>query len=384
MTCEHLDVGLLGSTRAMRALALCGAFALAAALGTACSDSAGSSTKWLCRPGLADNPCDTSLSATAISSTGVSAAVDTPPAAAPPPFDCFYAYPTVSADKSVNSDLSDVVAETSVAKFQASRFAPLCQIWAPLYRQTTVAALGSEPGAILPTESADIAFRSLAAAFDDYLDNDNSGRPIVFIGHSQGAAMLMKLIAEKVDNNPSLRDRMVLAILLGGNVEVREGSTTGGTFANIPLCDRVGQTGCVIAYSSFPGVPPGSAVFGRPGRGLVAQGSRKGKPATEVACVNPAAIGGGAAPLDPFFLSTGNVPTPWVEYPGLYTGECKEADGATWLDVTKATDRSDTRPVVTEDSGPDLGYHAFDMNLALGNLVAAVAAAESSWTASHN
>ena len=42
----------------------------------------------------------------------------------------------------------------------------------------------------------------------------------------------------------------------------------------------------------------------------------------------------------------------------------------------EATGASDTRPLVTE--GPDWGYHAEDVNLALGNLVADVASAESS------
>jgi len=47
--------------------------------------------------------------------------------------------------------------------------------------------------------------------------------------------------------------------------------------------------------------------------------------------------------------------------------------------VTKATGSSDRRPVVTEKDGPDWGYHDYDVNLALGNLVADVAAAEAAW-----
>ncbi len=47
--------------------------------------------------------------------------------------------------------------------------------------------------------------------------------------------------------------------------------------------------------------------------------------------------------------------------------------------MTKATARSDPRPTVTEHDGPLWGYHADDVNLALGNLVSDVAAAEARW-----
>jgi hypothetical protein len=35
---------------------------------------------------------------------------------------------------------------------------------------------------------------------------------------------------------------------------------------------------------------------------------------------------------------------------------------------------------VTEPSGPDWGYHDYDINLALGNLIADTAAAEKTWS----
>jgi len=102
-----------------------------------------------------------------------------------------------------------------------------------------------------------------------------------------------------------------------------------------------------------------------------------------VLCVNPAALQGGEANLVPFFPSEGTVATPWVEFPGLYTARCESGGGAGWLQVNKATGSADRRPVVTEDAGPDWGYHTADLNLALGNLVADVAAAESSWAGVH-
>jgi hypothetical protein len=134
-----------------------------------------------------------------------------------------------------------------------------------------------------------------------------------------------------VDTNPELRSRVVLAILLGGDVEVPIGKVTGGSFEHLPLCTSPGEAGCVIASSSFPGTPPLNSMFGRPGQGMSLNTDRQAPTSgTEVACVNPAAIHGGTADLDSIFSTEDNVgsgldtpvqetsfTTPWVTYPGL-------------------------------------------------------------------
>ena len=154
----------------------------------------------------------------------------------------------------------------------------------------------------------------------------------------------------------------------------------GGSFSHIPACSHPAEAGCVIAYSSFPGEPPASALFGRPGQGVALQSGQRAKKGVQVVCVNPAAEAGGASLLDSYFPTEGALPTAWVEFPGLYSARCESAGGASWLQVTKATGHADKRPVVSETAGPDWGYHTDDVNLALGNLVADVAAAEATFT----
>lgn len=248
-------------------------------------------------------------------------------------------------------------------------------------RLPALQALARAPTLRVPAAETAVAYDSLRSAFEDYLEHDDHGRPIVFIGHSQGAAMLVLLLRRLVDDDPSLRRRMVLAIILGGNVEVRDGSRTGGSFRHLPTCSAAGQAGCVIAYSSFPGEPPEGALFGRPGQGVSLQSGQTATKGLEVACVNPAAIQGGTGELEPSFPSLGAVATPWVSYPGRYVAQCRHAGGATWLEVQPTPTPSGHRPVVTEQAGPDWGYHTDDVNLALGNLVADVAAAERTWSA---
>jgi hypothetical protein len=364
-------------------LPICLAAVAALAAGTACVSAApaagGKRTVWLCRPGQAGDPCTSSLVATVVRATGRSMRFTFSPRTQR--FDCFYVYPTVSAEPTANSDLRVGAEERAVATAQASRFSPECRVYAPMYRQVTLATIARHPALDIPASAENVAYASLAAGFRDYLARFNAGRPIVFVGHSQGALLLIRLLRRVVGDRPSLRRRLVLAILLGGGVEVKRGALTGGSFRRLPLCSRPAEAGCVIAYSSFPGEPPATALFGRPAQGV----DRIGEPArgVQVACVNPAALGGGKALLDSYFPSNGRVPTPWAELPGLYSAECRSAGGATWLQVAKATGPSDTRPVVSETAGPDWGYHIDDVNLALGNLVADVGAAERTWARTH-
>jgi hypothetical protein len=341
-------------------------------------DAAG--VTWLCRPGLANDPCLYPETATSLSANGLRSVVQARPASNPP-FDCFYAYPTVELSaRTANAPAVVTPLEQAVAVSQASRFAQVCNLWAPTYRQRTAASLekglGADPHADL------VSYHSFLAGWKDYLAHDNHGRPVIFIGHSQGAANLIRLLRSQVDNNPALRARMVMAIILGGNVQVPDSRGAGGTFAHIPACTAGGQTGCVVAYSSFSMVPPPDALFGRPGTGVSLQSGQRKSSGEHVLCTNPAALGSQATlPLTPYFARFKKTGTSWVTYPGLYTGRCMSKDGATWLQVTAAA--GDPRPIVKVDPslGPSWGLHSDDVNLALGNLVADVTAAEAAFTA---
>ena len=296
-----------------------------------------------------------SLATTSVPATGPRT-VTTPTAAINPAFDCFYVYPTVSTQRSANANLQVQAAEVDAAVAQASPFSTLCRIWAPIYRQRTEASLaqglGNDPGANA------IAYRGVLAAWTDYLDHFNDGRPVIFIGHSQGAAMLIRLLASQIDPNKNLRARMVSAVIAGGNVTVPVGRDVGSTFKHLPLCTSTGQTSCVVAYSSFPKRPPANSLFGRPGQGVSLQSGQTAKDGLQVACVNPAAMAGGTADLDPRFLTATMPPpappvaTPWVAYPGLYSAECRTSNGASWLQVTDEAGTGDSRPVVAETLGP--------------------------------
>ena len=83
-----------------------------------------------------------------------------------------------------------------------------------------------------------------------YLEHDNRGRGVVLIGHSQGSFILSDLIRQEIDGKP-VQSRLVSAILLGATQSVPMGKDVGGSFQHIPLCRKLGQTGCLVTYVSF-------------------------------------------------------------------------------------------------------------------------------------
>jgi hypothetical protein len=323
---------------------------------------------------MAGNPCTVSPAATSVSPSG-----DRAPApardAVNPPVNCFYVYPTVVGGSALNAPLEvrPVLRQTAIE--QASQFSRACRVWAPVYRQATLRGLlpSARPGSPV----AATAYDSILPAWREFLARDG-GKPIVVIGHSQGASILIKLLQQEVDPNPAVRSLLVSAVLLGGNVQVPAGRPVGGTFRHLPLCTAPGQAGCIIAYSSFSRTPPPDAFFGVAGQGVSWLSGQYGGAGQQVACVNPAAIGGGTAPLQPYFarVDAAGTTARWVTYPRLYTAACKTAGNTTWLQVTDVAGPSDRRPVVQDMDATTFGLHRYDVNLALGNLVQDVLAQE--------
>jgi hypothetical protein len=252
-----------------------------------------------------------------------------------------------------------------------------------MYRQVTSPALAESLALQAPVIST--AYNSLLSAWKDYLAHDNHGHPIVFIGDSQGAVMLIKLLHTQVDPSARLRQRMVSAILLGGNVQVAAGHDDGGSFRHIPTCSSASQTGCVIAYSAFGSDPLAASLFGRPGQGVSLLSGQTHRAGQSVACVNPVTFSSSAGHLTPLYPTSLErtqgvvVTTPWVSFPGLYTAQCKHRGGATWLQVNTVTTPGDPRPNIEALQRPLWGYHFFDMNLALDNLVTDVAREEAAY-----
>jgi len=272
---------------------------------------------------------------------------------------------------------------------QFARFGSVCRLFAPMYRSSTATAMRGQA----PPADRELAYRDVAAALAYYLANGNQGRGVVLVGHSQGAFVLRELIRNEIDGKPA-QGRLVSALLIGGAVSVPPGKVVGGDFKSLPLCTSDTQIGCIVAYNSRrAGTPlPANAILGRAPEGL------------QEACVNPAAIGGGEAPLDaylqtrwpvpggtpspqkPWILPEQPIKTDYVKVPGLLTGECVIDGRASWLAVTVHGNPDDPR--VDEIKGdvepageplPEWGLHMIDVNVVQGDLIRLVHKQGEAW-----
>ena len=349
---------------------------------------------WLCRPGRQD-ACSVDLTTTVVRADGT---LTREPwtAATNAAIDCFYVYPTVSTDPTPMSDMAADDAERNVIRQQFARFGSVCRLFAPLYRQVTLAGLrtmlaGGGGGTSLSRGSP---YDDVRDAWRYYMEHDNRGRGVVLVGHSQGSFILTELIRQEIEGK-SAQSRLVSALLLGATLAVPRGKDVGGSFQHIPLCRSASQIGCVVTYVSFRSTvpPPANTRFGKvAGSEMVA------------ACTNPAALNGGSgaarAYLDargqlivgqtqrPWVVPERAIDTPWVSVPGLLTVGCASNEHATYLEVTVHGDASDPR---TDDIAGDLvaggqvltdwGLHLIDVNLAMGNLVDIVTQQARAWGA---
>ncbi len=343
---------------------------------------------WLCRPGLSGNPCEVNMDATVVKADG-STELETFTGNPNAPIDCFYVYPTVSLDPFTQSDLVPGPEEFNVVKSQLARLGSQCRIFAPMYRQFSLGALRARMsgGGEVPVRGTPVdANNDVDDAWAWYLANENKGRGVVILGHSQGSGQIMRLIADKVDGKPD-QAKLVSAIVMGFALHVPKGQDVGGTFKSIPVCKTASQTGCAISFSSFrSNIPPApNAMFGA------------GRENLEAVCTNPAAIGGGKAEANAYWSTadktwaTGKqITTPFVKTPGLTTTECVREGNHHYLKVTFNADPQDAR---IDDPGTDVvaqgkpdpawGLHLNDANIAMGDLVAVVGKQAAAWKSTH-
>ena len=322
---------------------------------------------WVCRPG-ADTVCTTGLDASVVNANGTTAAQPFTPAA-DPVIDCFYIYPTVSQEQTQYADLTDSPEIQAETRAQAGRLSSRCRVFAPIYRQQTSYGLNHPSGT-----QADFPMLDVQAAWDYYLKNDNKGRGVVIIGHSQGTILLQNLIAGSIDGTAS-QALLVSAFLAGDpSLGVPPGGAVGGTFAHIPTCSDAAQTGCVYAWGSYlAGDTSAPPLFGRArGDGLVS------------ACVNPAAPAGGSAALKYYHA---NSKPPWVEALGQLSGVCQaSSSGANTFVVTVQPGMfaaANTAALKSAEVAPGWGVHPQDIALVQGNILDVLDAEITTWQAHH-
>ena len=169
--------------------------------------------------------------------------------------DVFFVHPTtfVSRDawnQSLDDTTTNETTDQMVMQGQASAFNACCRVYAPRYRQATLASFFVE-GDSAP-QALDLAYSDVVAAFRYYLATFNRGRPFVLAGHSQGSRHLDFLLAEEIAGT-ALAEQMVAAYPIGFELDGSNG---------IAICQTATQTGCQVTWNSVG--PRAGSLFASP------------------------------------------------------------------------------------------------------------------------
>ncbi len=174
----------------------------------------------------------------------------TPPGyqpAANPPAAVFYVHPTSFLGSAHwNAKLDDTESNARAELFlraQATAFNASGAIWAPRYRQATFGAFLTNAAAA--QQALDVAYGDVSTAFDQFV-KEAGDRPIILVGHSQGALYLVRLLHERIAGTP-LAKRIVAAYLVGWPIS----RTTDVEALGLPECTRADQPGCILSWQSF-------------------------------------------------------------------------------------------------------------------------------------
>jgi hypothetical protein len=225
-------------------------------------------SNWIARPGLADNPSYW-LPGGAKSDEFGKAAV-------------FYIHPTTYLERDRwNAPLhpgGDTEFRTQLfVQSQASAFNGTGAVWAPRYRQAAFGAFLLDSADA--QEALDLAYRDVAAAFDEFAAN-NRDRPIILAGHSQGALHLERLLREKIAGKP-IAKRVIAAYVVGWPIS----RTADLPALGLPACLFPDQPGCILSWMSFGEPANPSLILGQWSKtaGLNGRERRRG----DILCVNP-------------------------------------------------------------------------------------------------
>ncbi|WP_423142957.1 DUF3089 domain-containing protein [Parablastomonas sp. CN1-191] len=290
-------------------------------------------------------------------------------APAPAPLDAavFFIHPTSYLAKDHwNAPLDDADSQARAKVFLrglASPFAGAPLLYAPRYRQAALGAfLTDEPAAKF---ALDLAYADVRLAFRRFLAEVPADKPIVLVGHSQGALHLLRLLREDVAGKPVAR-RVAAAYAIGWPISPEHDLPGLG----LPACDRAGKPGCVASYLSF--AEPADPVMIRDAWEAQSAPGGETYKGSGVLCFNPLTGGlGGSAPASANLgtLVPDTAMSSGTLMPGLVPATCRR-DGLLSIGEPAAMG-----PFVL----PGNNYHVYDIPLFWANLRADVTARVNAW-----
>ena len=121
---------------------------------------------------------------------------------------------------------------------QAGVFNTCCKVYAPKYRQATIASYfyPHSDG----KKALELAYQDVKTAFEYFIEHHNQDRPFILAGHSQGADHANRILQE-VLTDEMLSTKLVAAYTIGRPIAASD---------RLPVCSTPNQTGCQIGWNS--------------------------------------------------------------------------------------------------------------------------------------
>lgn len=118
------------------------------------------------------------------------------------------------------------------------------RIFAPYYRHAAMYSYMTNREDA--RRARNFAYQDVKRAFEQFLNDSPSERPIILAGHGQGADHLIRLMQEFA--NSPLKSRLAVAYII--NHPLPEALFEGALGA-FPPCEAEDDTGCIVGYGSF-------------------------------------------------------------------------------------------------------------------------------------
>ncbi|MFA6613311.1 MAG: DUF3089 domain-containing protein [Endomicrobiia bacterium] len=157
--------------------------------------------------------------------------------------DVFYIYPTIFIGNGpeymdvTNTELKERA--KNQATFDTGIFKGQANIYAPLYRQASIALLQSSKDATITS------FEDVKRAFDYYMKHYNKGKPFFLAGFSQGSMAILDLLKNKF-HDKDLRNKLIAAYIIGYSITDEDLSK----YPYLKMAESADDIGVIISYNT--------------------------------------------------------------------------------------------------------------------------------------
>ena len=118
------------------------------------------------------------------------------------------------------------------------------RLFAPFYRQASLYAFMTNREDA--QQAQDLAYQDVKRAFEVFLRQSPPERPIVLVGHNQGASHVQRLLIDYFQG--ALKERLAVAYVIDHPLPLE---SFEGPLSNLSPCNGPEETQCVVAFGSF-------------------------------------------------------------------------------------------------------------------------------------